>query len=60
VLLEVDGGWVLLDTGLNPALVRDPVLYKRFHGGPVAAILADHPGDPLIVAVERSGWRSSR
>jgi len=23
VLLEVDGGWVLLDTGLNPALVRD-------------------------------------
>ena len=22
ILLEADGGWILLDTGLNPALIR--------------------------------------
>ncbi len=55
VLLELDGGWMLLDTGLNPALVRDPVLRDRFHGGPVKAVLPDHPGDPLICAVEEVG-----
>lgn len=31
VLLAVDGGWVLLDTGLNDPLVRDRALYRRFH-----------------------------
>ena len=30
VLLQTDGGWVLLDTGFNTALVRDPALYRRF------------------------------
>jgi glyoxylase-like metal-dependent hydrolase (beta-lactamase superfamily II) len=55
VLVEVDGGWLLLDTGLNPALVRDPVLYQRFHGGAVKAVLPDHPGDPLLAAVEEVG-----
>ena len=29
VLLQTDGGWVLLDTGFNTALVRDPALYRR-------------------------------
>ena len=24
VLLQTDGGWVLLDTGFNTALIRDP------------------------------------
>ena len=32
VLLEVDEGWLLLDTGFNVPLVRDPLLYQRFHG----------------------------
>jgi glyoxylase-like metal-dependent hydrolase (beta-lactamase superfamily II) len=32
VLCEVDGGWLLLDTGFNDPLVRDPLLYQRFHG----------------------------
>jgi N-acyl homoserine lactone hydrolase len=32
VLLELDGGWMLLDTGFNTPLVRDPLLYRRFHG----------------------------
>ena len=30
VLLQTDGGWVLLDTGFNTALIRDPALYRRF------------------------------
>lgn len=55
VLLEVDGGWLLLDTGLNPALVRDPVLFARFHGGAVSAILPPGAGDPLLEAVEEVG-----
>jgi glyoxylase-like metal-dependent hydrolase (beta-lactamase superfamily II) len=55
VLLELDGGWMLLDTGLNPALVRDPVLFERFHGGQVKAVLPDHPDDPLLRAVEEVG-----
>jgi N-acyl homoserine lactone hydrolase len=32
VLLEADGGWILLDTGFNVPLVRDPWLCARFHG----------------------------
>jgi glyoxylase-like metal-dependent hydrolase (beta-lactamase superfamily II) len=32
VLCQVDGGWLLLDTGFNDPLVRDPLLYGRFHG----------------------------
>jgi N-acyl homoserine lactone hydrolase len=31
VLLQTDGGWVLLDTGFNTALIRDPALYRRFY-----------------------------
>jgi N-acyl homoserine lactone hydrolase len=31
VLLRTDGGWVLLDTGFNTALIRDPALYRRFY-----------------------------
>ncbi len=31
VLLECDGGWLLLDTGFNTALIRDPALYRRFY-----------------------------
>lgn len=33
VLLELDGGWMLLDTGFNDPLVRDPSLCRRFYGG---------------------------
>ena len=32
VLVGLDGGWFLLDTGFNPPLIRDPALYHRFHG----------------------------
>lgn len=55
VLLQIDDGWLLLDTGLNPALVRDPPLYQRFHGRGVAAELPPGLGDPLVEALEQVG-----
>ena len=53
VLLEVDGGWVLLDTGFNPALISDPVLHLRFHGRnhDITAELPSGDGDPLLEAL---------
>jgi N-acyl homoserine lactone hydrolase len=57
VLLEVDGGWMLLDTGFNVPLVRDPVLHHRFHGRNHdihAELLADDR-DSLEVAFELVG-----
>jgi N-acyl homoserine lactone hydrolase len=55
VLLECDGGWLLIDTGFNPALVRDPALARRFHNADyIIPILA--PGDdPLEEALDRAG-----
>jgi len=57
VLLEVDGGWVLLDTGFNPCLVRDPALYRRFHGtfSGIVPILPPGEGDPLLEALDGVG-----
>ena len=37
VLLLCDGGWLLLDTGFNAALITDPALRARFHGNPLEA-----------------------
>jgi N-acyl homoserine lactone hydrolase len=57
VLLELDGGWMLLDTGFNVPLVRDPFLHRRFHGRHPdirAELLAD-PRDSLEVAFETVG-----
>ena len=55
VLCEVDGGWVLLDAGFNAPLVRDPILYQRFHSHGVNAELPPTDGDPLEWAFERVG-----
>jgi N-acyl homoserine lactone hydrolase len=56
VLLECDGGWLLLDTGFNPAIIRDPALYRRFHGRnhEIEAILPG-PGEPLEEALDQAG-----
>jgi len=56
VLCECDGGWLLLDTGFNPALIRDAALHRRFHGrsGGIEAILPG-PGEPLEEALEEAG-----
>ena len=60
VLVEVDGGFVLLDTGFNSALIKDPALYKRFHGNNenIAAILPDGIDEPLLDSLDRLGLSS--
>jgi N-acyl homoserine lactone hydrolase len=57
VLLQADGGWALLDTGFNPALVRDGPLYRRFHSRnhAIEAFLPPGPGDPLEKVLEEAG-----
>ena len=51
VLLETDGGWLLLDTGFNTALVRDPWLYKRYFPASTTG-----PSCPDRVSRSRKGW----
>lgn len=55
VLVLCDGGWVLLDTGFNPALIRDPQLKRRFHGDPRFEPILAGPGDPLEEALADAG-----
>jgi glyoxylase-like metal-dependent hydrolase (beta-lactamase superfamily II) len=57
VLCEVDGGWVLLDTGFNPAFLSDAPMKQRFHDrlGDYEAELPDAPGDPLHAAFDLVG-----
>jgi N-acyl homoserine lactone hydrolase len=51
VLLECDGGWLLLDTGFNTALIRDPALRARFHGDRAIQPVLPGPGEPLEEAL---------
>lgn len=55
VLLECDGGWLLLDTGFNTALIRDLALRRRFHGDPAFTPVLPGPGEPLEEALARAG-----
>jgi glyoxylase-like metal-dependent hydrolase (beta-lactamase superfamily II) len=55
VLLLCDGGWLLLDTGFNPALITDPALKRRFHGDPLFQPILPGPGDPLEEALAGAG-----
>jgi len=57
VLLELDGGWMLLDTGFNDSLVRDPMFHRRFHGRThdIYAELLPGPNDTLEQAFEKVG-----
>ena len=57
VLLELDGGWMLLDTGFNVPLVRDRRLSERFHGRnhDIHAELLPDDRDSLEVAFELVG-----
>jgi glyoxylase-like metal-dependent hydrolase (beta-lactamase superfamily II) len=47
VLLQTDGGWVLLDTGFNTALVRDPHLHRRFFPTVEYRPVLPGPGEPI-------------
>jgi N-acyl homoserine lactone hydrolase len=51
VLLLCDGGWLLLDTGFNTALIRDPWLKRRYHGDPLVQPVLPGPGEPLDEAL---------
>jgi N-acyl homoserine lactone hydrolase len=55
VLLETDGGWLLLDTGFNTALIRDPALSARFHGDPGMRPVIPGPGEPIEEALDKAG-----
>jgi glyoxylase-like metal-dependent hydrolase (beta-lactamase superfamily II) len=55
VLLLCDGGWLLLDTGFNTALITDPALRRRFHGDPLVQPVLPGPGEPLEEALAAAG-----
>src|SRR5258708_893216 len=55
VLLECDGGWLLLDTGFNTALVTDTALRRRFHGDPAFQPVLPGPGELLEEALAGIG-----
>ena len=55
VLVECDGGWLLLDTGFNTALIADPALRGRFHGHPAMRPVIPGPGEPLAEALDGAG-----
>lgn len=47
VLLQTDGGWVLLDTGFNTALIRDPYLARRYYPSLEYRPVLPGPGEPI-------------
>ncbi|HEY4462780.1 MAG TPA: N-acyl homoserine lactonase family protein [Streptosporangiaceae bacterium] len=55
VLLLCDGGWLLLDTGFNTALITDPALRQRYHGDPVIQPVLPGPGEPVTEALDAVG-----
>lgn len=55
LLLLCDGGWLLLDTGFNVALINDPALRRRFHGRPEFRPILPGPGEPLEEALAAAG-----
>jgi glyoxylase-like metal-dependent hydrolase (beta-lactamase superfamily II) len=55
VLLHCDGGWLLLDTGFNAALINDPALRRRFYGNPQYRAILPGPGEPLEEALAKAG-----
>jgi glyoxylase-like metal-dependent hydrolase (beta-lactamase superfamily II) len=55
ILLLCDGGWLLLDTGFNTALIRDAALRRRFYGHPTYSVVLPGPGEPLEEALAFAG-----
>ena len=55
VLLLCDGGWLLLDTGFNIALITDPALRRRYHGDPLIQPVLPGPGEPIEEALAGTG-----
>ncbi|WP_217548384.1 N-acyl homoserine lactonase family protein [Streptomyces sp. GbtcB6] len=55
VLLETEEGWLLLDTGFNAALLRDPELRRRYYPSPSYQPELPGPGEPLPAALAAVG-----
>jgi glyoxylase-like metal-dependent hydrolase (beta-lactamase superfamily II) len=55
LLILCDGGWLLLDTGFNTALINDPALRRRFHGRPNFQPVLPGEGEPLEEALSAAG-----
>ncbi len=55
VLLLCDGGWLLLDTGYNTALITDPALRAPVPWQPAGAAGAARPGRAAGGGTGRSG-----
>jgi N-acyl homoserine lactone hydrolase len=55
VLLQTDGGWVLLDTGFNTALIRDPYLRRRYHPSVEYLPILPGEGEPIEEALADVG-----
>jgi N-acyl homoserine lactone hydrolase len=55
VLLQTDGGWVLLDTGFNTALVRDPALARRYYPSIEYRPVLPGPGEPIEESLHAIG-----
>jgi len=55
VLVQTEAGWLLLDTGFNTALVRDPALRRRFFPDLDYVPVLPGAGEPLEEALERAG-----
>ena len=57
LLVELDGGWLLIDSGLNPVLLRDPALRRRFHGRSevTCELVGPDDADPLEWACAAAG-----
>ncbi len=55
VLLLADGGWLLLDTGFNTALITEQALRRRYHGDPRVRPVLPGPGEPLHAALADAG-----
>ncbi len=55
VLVQTEAGWLLLDTGFNTALVRDPALRRRFYPDLEYVPVLAGEGEPVEEALERAG-----
>ena len=55
ILLQSDGGWLLLDTGFNAALIRDAALCRRFYAGVGYLPELPGPGEPLEETLDQVG-----
>jgi N-acyl homoserine lactone hydrolase len=55
LLLDTADGWLLLDTGFNTALLRDPALRRRFYPSPSYQPELPGDGEPLVETFAAAG-----